>query len=632
MASSENEQTYKTHEEILKDLENISPLALPDYLNTCEYYDQTRAIDILEKANAEFKNNGGIASELFRAAWHSVVNSVGLCLLRKFDNNLYRKVVKSKSTDFAKYAQLAFTFEYPETYHAWDTPDGSYVVDSMKQDSLRRGMSQLDMDHYEGGKDYRDKQSTGDFLARNSQDGQTVYGLDGKPLNIHDDNRSQRAEADHVVPLQTIHNQSKYFIQRYVDLDKTDEKGRTVLQQIVNDDKNFQVLPGDKNASKGGALTNIQFIEQVEKIEKASNLYKQMETASPEEKQNLQAEINKLNLSKTKRDAARQIANEENLSPEEKEKLKKYKLTEEEKKKLRENQNKAEKHLRKEFIKQGGETVLIEQIGKIIEIMIGPVGFELRDSIKNGIQHGFEDCNTFVAFSRRIWRALKYTIQQLGNVLVGLVKDMAKMLSTFFLAACKALQSFFGKFFDLALSGISVIIDAIQILMGKGSMMEKGDAILKLIVGFSTGILGQFVIDTLLESLGLPDPFSDIAAAVISAVISTLVMGLFDRLDVFGLKEEMRRQRIEEIFRLRRKKLEEDISFFQAATSAKILEQKKKMESFENDLVSAFSSGNYERIDHSLDNILDFFDMETPYSSFDSFLEWLKQKEPVVIE
>lgn len=634
MNPSGTEHPYKTHEEILQDLENISPLALPDYLNTCEYYDQTRAIEILEKANAEFKDKGGIASQLFDATWRAVVNSVALCLLRKLDNNLYRKLVKTKSTDFAEYATLVLTFEYPEEFSLKDTADGSYTVDSVKQDHLRRGMSQLDMDHYEGGKDYRDKNSTGDFLRKNSQDGQTVYGLDGEPLNIHDGNRSQRAEADHVIPLQTIHNRSKYFIQRYVDLDKKDEKGRTVLQQIVNDDKNFQVLAGDQNASKGGGLTNTQFIEQVEKIEKASNLYKKMENASPEEKKALQAEINELNLSKTKRDAARMMANEENLSPEEKEKLKKYKLTEEQKKKLRENQKKAENHLRKEFLKQGGETVLLEQIGSIIKIMIGPIGFELRDSIKNGIQHGFEDCNTFTAFCRRIWRAMLYTFKQLSKVLVGLVKDLAKMVSTFFLAACKALQSFFGKFFDLALSGVSIIIDSIQILMGKGSMAEKGDAILKLIVGFSTGILGQFVIDSLLEALGLPDPFSDIAAAVISATLSTLIMSLFDRLDVFGIKADMRRQRINDIFEQRRKKLSEDIDFFQKTVSQKLLEQRQMTESWRKDLTGALSSGNYEQINDTLDTVISVLGIETPYQSqsLDAFLAWLETPVPAYID
>ena len=628
--------TYKSPEDIKEDLKKISPLALPDYLCKCEFYDKTRAFEILEQAEREFKDKGGIASSLFDTTLHAVVNSVGLCLLRKFHNETYRKVVKSKSTDFSMYAKNAFTFEYPETVVS-SASSPKYAVDSLEQDILRRNMShypgdgtapQLDMAHYDGGKNYRDKSSAKEYLERQSSDGKTVRGMNGDSLSIHKkdiQDRSQRAEADHIIPLQTIHNERKYFIERYVDLDKKDANGRTVLQQIVNDDKNFQVLSGDKNASKGGGLTNLRYIEYLDRIEKASVIKRKMETASPAEKEKLQEEMKELHLSKTQKDAARMMANEENLSPEESKALNKYRLTDKEKEQLSQNQKEAEAYLQKEFLKQGTGTVLMEQIGKIIEIIVGPIGFELRDSIKNGITYGFEDCNLFEAFCKRLWRALQYTFSRLGDLLKNFVKDLAKMISTFFLAACKALQSFFGKFFDLALGGISVIIDAIEILLGSGTAKQKGDAILKVIVGFATGILGQFVIDALLESLGLPDPFSDIAAAIISATISALVMNLFDKLNLFGIKRELRIQRIEELFALRKQEILEASYRFEKNATEAIIRHRVAMENLRMSLDEALAAKDFSLIDDTLDDICEMFGVDVPYQSPAEFIQLLQK-------
>ena len=101
------EQSYKTPEQIQEDLKHISPLALPEYLANCEYYDKSNAFEVLEKAVKEFENQGGLANTLFDSVWQSVVNSVGLCLLRKVHEPTYRKIVKGKCTDFSQYAKAS---------------------------------------------------------------------------------------------------------------------------------------------------------------------------------------------------------------------------------------------------------------------------------------------------------------------------------------------------------------------------------------------------------------------------------------------------------------------------------------------------------------------------------------------
>ena len=88
----------KTPDEILRDLEGISPLALPEYLHRCEYFDRSDAFEQLEKAIEEFEGKGGVAKSIMESTMEAVVNSIGLVLLRKFNEPLYKKTVKTKSS------------------------------------------------------------------------------------------------------------------------------------------------------------------------------------------------------------------------------------------------------------------------------------------------------------------------------------------------------------------------------------------------------------------------------------------------------------------------------------------------------------------------------------------------------
>ena len=644
----------KTPDDILKDLESISPLALPGYLHECEYFDRTDAFDQLEKAIAQFEGEGGVAKSIVNSTLEAVVNSVGLVLLRKFNEPLYKKAVKTKTTNFSEYAKKALTFSLAD--YDLETKE-LYSPQALKQDLLKRGMVRhpgvpdenghfdplFNVGKYDRKKDFELQVKDADgtikgrsvqYVEEQSLDGKTVRGVGGEVLSVDnkaEPDKTKRAQGDHVTPLKMIHEQSGYFIERYVDVDSTDEKGRTVLQKIVNDDSNFQVLSADMNASKGGGLTNIAYIEQCSKMAKAAELYKKMETATGADRQAIQEQISELGLSPTKRKAARKMANKDNLSEEEKKDLKKYELTDEQKKELEENQKKSEAKLRNALLIEGAKTVGYEQIGRLIEVLIGPISFEIRDAISNGITHGFDGYDSFEAFCKRLWRALRYVFKQLGRLLGDALGDLGKMLATFFANACKVLKDFFGKFFDLALSGISVLVDSVKVLMGEGSAAQKGEAILKIVVGFATGILSQTLIDSALESLGLPDPFSDIFAAIFSALISTLVMAGFDRLDLFGLKREMLRNRINEIFDAREAQLVEASQAFDMATLQVLKKNRMALESIRINLQAGVELKDFYSINVALDEACELFQIEIPYHNAQEFVNLIRSKHRIQI-
>lgn len=644
----------KTPDEILMDLEGISPLALPEYLHRCEYFDRSDAFEQLEKAIEEFEGKGGVAKSIMESTMEAVVNSIGLVLLRKFNEPLYKKTVKTKSTNFTSYAKKALTFsidDYDEESRTMYSPQ------ALQQDLLKRGMVRhpgvpdengkfdplFNTAKYDRKKDFELLVKDGggsvkgrsvQYVEEQSKDGKTVRGVGGKTLSVDnkaEPDKTKRAQGDHVTPLKMIYEQRGYFIERYVDLDKKDADGHTVLQKIVNDDSNFQVLSADVNAAKGGGLTNLAYIEQCSKMSKAAELYRKMETATGAEKTELQKQVSGLNLSPTKRKAARKMAHKESLTDAEKKDLEKYELTEAQKKELAENQKRSEAKIRNALLGEGAKTVGYEQIGRIIEVLIGPISFELRDSIGNGIANGFDGCNSFEAFCKRLWRALKYVFKQLGRLLGDALGDLGKMLATFFANACKVLKDFFGKFFDLALSGISVLVDSVKVLMGSGTAAQKGEAILKIIVGFATGILSQTLIDSALESLGIPDPFSDIFAAIFSALISTLVMAGFDRLDLFGLKREMLRNRINEIFDARDAQLAEASCRFDMATLQTFKRNRVALETVRRNLETGLEQMDFPSINAALDEACSLFQIEIPYRNAQEFVEYIKEHGTVEI-
>lgn len=641
----EETRKIKTPEEIIADLKDISPLALPEYLRTCEYRDKTDAFAVLEKAEAEFRGKGGVANGLFEATWKSTVNAVILCLLRKVNEPLYKSVIKAKTTDFSQYAEKAYTFEYADY---GEKPKTGYAQDELKQDILRRGMvrhpteaakgdsgAQFDVNNYRRSEDFDVSGGASSFVKRQQGEEGDVRGVGGEKLfadkNKTGGDRAKMGEGDHVTPLKKVHDQYAHFIERYVDLDALDENGKTVLQRMANDDSNLQVLSGDKNASKGGGMTNTEFIAMCDKVKKAADIYKKMGTASEAEKIELQNELNGLGLNANRRRDARQMANEENLSEEEKKRLNKYKLTPEQEAELRENQRKSEANIRKTLLIEGSKTVVIEQIGRLVGYLAGPIGFEIRDSMKNGITHGFEGCNSFEAFCKRMWRALKFVFKKIGEILTDFACDFGKMLATLFAGLCKTLKDFFGKFFDVALSGISVIIESIKILFGEGTMVEKGDAILKVIVGFATGVLGQYVIDQVLEAAGIPDPFSDIIAAIASSVIGAAVTALFDKLDLFGIKRELRRQRIEEIFKLRREKLETASRSFNMAALEALRLQRSAFENVRSRIQESLGKKDFVAMNLAIDDACALYHIQVPYSTPAEFIKYIQQNTTICI-
>ena len=134
-----------------------------------------------------------------------------------------------------------------------------------------------------------------------------------------------------------------------------------------------------------------------------------------------------------------------------------------------------------------------------------------------------------------------------------------------------------------------------------------------------------------MESFGIPDPFSEIIAAVCSAVIGSLVMGIYDRIDLFNLKRELRRQRIEEIFALRKQKLQEASQQFDIIVSEKLKQQRIAMEKIRQTLNDSFKAKDFETLNSALDDACALFCVEVPYKNTMEFMDYLRKNPQIVI-
>jgi hypothetical protein len=537
--------------------------------------------------------------------------------------------------DIGRIADQCWNFKYPQQAERASI-QGKEAFHHQKQ-ARASGIAS----EYSGGKSYRDtrhadpgNEANG---SRNQQFKQKQFGesgtatdVTGRQVNTTDTapkgadgkpDRGKVGEADHVIPLKRIDGQYGSYSRRY-----TDEED---IKRIVNSDSNFQLLAGDTNAAKGGARDNLEFIAYTETIDEASKIYAKPENERTDaEKQALKD----MDLSDAQKRAARKKAKGKELTPEEQEALKKYELSPEAKKEMEKKQKEAEAELKKELLKSGLRTVGWEWVGNVVETIVGPIAFEIRDSFKNGITHGFDDANVLEALGKRLWRILCYMGRELPRLLGDLLGDLAQMLAMFFAGCWKALKNFFGKVYDLVINGISVIVGSIKILLTpKMSGAEKGNAIVKLAMGFLSGTLVAVLIDKALNGLGIPDPFSEIAAVLVSGVLSTVFMHYFDKIDLFNTKGEVRLQRIKEIFGERTRQLREDTSKFDLAVSERLKANRQKFEKLRHGIDQAIESGDVESLNEELDDCAAFLKVDLPYSSPEEFVAFVRTNSEIRI-
>jgi hypothetical protein len=183
--------------------------------------------------------------------------------------------------------------------------------------------------------------------------------------------------------------------------------------------------------------------------------------------------------------------------------------------------------------------------GDVIIVLLKPLYFELTDCFQNGIQRGIGADSFKQSLSLRFKRMNNFIINSASEFLKGSLLNFVKSFVSMLLEGI--LNCFVGVFKHIARAiseGVRLLMQIIPILRDESkSRSEKGDIILK-IVAFSATALAGIGIESLVNSFGIPEPWSIILSSILSAVIITLVVYSIDKIDFFDTNKQVKRERL----------------------------------------------------------------------------------------
>ena len=216
---------------------------------------------------------------------------------------------------------------------------------------------------------------------------------------------------------------------------------------------------------------------------------------------------------------------------------------------------------------------------------------------------------------------MKNALAFLGNnvweFVKGLVSSLVEGIISLFIGI-------FKQVLKVIKEGIKVFVQAGKVLFGKKASemtpAQKGDAIIKILGGSVIAICG-IGIEALLNKIGVPDPWSVVLSTMLSGIVSTLFMLLLDKIDLFSVKAEKRRMRIEEIFDERINDIKEAESTLNSAAIEKMREQSLQFTAIKINIWDGIESNNIDSINSGLFKLASFMQIDLGYTNQNEFVE-----------
>ncbi|MFM5371425.1 hypothetical protein ACK367_05925 [Aeromonas veronii] len=196
-------------------------------------------------------------------------------------------------------------------------------------------------------------------------------------------------------------------------------------------------------------------------------------------------------------------------------------------------------------------------LGSVIIFAIKPIYYELSDCIKNGIEEGVQAESFAEALKIRLVRMKDHlwahALPLLKDSVQGIFKNFFSMLMEGIL---NCFVGVFKQVMRLVKEGFKILMSAIPILRDeKTTTAQKGDALLKLFAGslsiFSSLAIESWLLSTITAMPMIPiplhEPLAIIGSSILTAVITSLVMLLLEKMDLFGVNREIQSRRIDEL-------------------------------------------------------------------------------------
>ena len=476
--------------------------------------------------------------------------------------------------------------------------------------------------------DYKEKQRHGEKKIKDEYTGKdNLYvSQNNMPDNYNDETHRKQAQPDHIVPLKQLHEQYKH---NYA-LDDSD------LKRIANSESNLAITSAEINQVKRD-MTNKQYIEWMDEHGKPldENTKKIMLQKQKEATKSIESDVNKTvakNLvgkgqvdEKAMKNAVNEFKENNGQAP-----------TEEQRNQIEQNLiKKKTNEIRGTAVKNAAGQAKDYAVGNLILFIVKPIYYEISDIFKNGLKEGVGADSGTQALGIRFTRVKKYVMTHAKAFFGDSILDFVKgFVSSLIEGIISLFVGMLKQVLKILKEGVKIIVGSVQILFGKNakamSPAQKGDAIIKLIGGSVIAISGV-ALESLLNKIGIGEPWSVVLSTRLSGIASALFMYILNKADLFSTKAEKRYERVKEIFDERIKDVQEATELFDRVALETMKEQRLQFESIQEEINTGLESNDIDSINTGLYKLADFMKVDLPYSNTKEFCDYMDSEEVLVL-
>lgn len=607
----------------LEQLRNASPFEATQILQQMELYDAKSSQEVIDEVYEQFASGENMKDEILKPVFMSVVDGL-------LEATAGGRAARKKGLTASRVLQECEHFSYDEvpqngiSVNAYTEYKNAREFDDtnshMNQDYNGENRKQLYEDKAAMDK-YKEDRVVGEKTLVDEYTGKRNLYLKQDNPNQHytDETHRKQAQPDHIVPLKQVHDK---FKKNYA-LDDSD------IKRIANIEDNFAIISAEINQVKK-ERTNAEYIQRLDE---------HGQTLDEQTKQNMlalqksaeKAVDDKVNETVLKNLAGKGSANKETMNAA----IEKFKEESGGQSPTKEQIQEIEDRLRKEktneirgtATKNAAQQAKDYAVGNLILFIVKPVYYEMSDIFKNGMHEGVNADSSMEALKIRFGRIKHYVLihakgflgDNLWEFVKGFVSSLVEGIISLFIGV-------FKQILKVVKEGIKIFVQSAKILFGKDSKdmspAEKGDAIIKLIGGSVIAISG-IAIEALLNKIGIGEPWSVVLSAMISGIASALFMYILDKVDIFSVKAEKRRDRIIEIFDERIKDINEAAKSCNIVAIETFKRQREEFENIHEEIDHGLKSNNIIAINQGLYKMAEFMKADLPYSNTDEFCDYM---------
>lgn len=641
-----NEEKKKAIEE----LEYASPLEISRLLQQIELYDEKSSQEVLDEVYEKFDSEEHLEDEVLKPVFMSVVDGLleataGGRVARK--KGLTASRVIEECTNFS-YDNLGDNHADVNGYTEYKNINHDEIEYQIQLEKWKRDGKKGDQPQYNGSvnsnstqeyirsnledssamNDYKEKQRHGEKKIKDeyTEKDNLYVSQNNMPDNYNDETHRKQAQPDHIVPLKQLHEQYKH---NYA-LDDSD------LKRIANSESNLAITSAEINQVKRD-MTNKQYIEWMDEHGKPldENTKKIMLQKQKEATKSIESDVNKTvakNLvgkgqvdEKAMKNAVNEFKENNGQAP-----------TEEQRNQIEQNLiKKKTNEIRGTAVKNAAGQAKDYAVGNLILFIVKPIYYEISDIFKNGLKEGVGADSGSQALGIRFTRVKKYVMTHAKAFFGDSILDFVKgFVSSLIEGIISLFVGMLKQVLKILKEGVKILVGSVQILFGKNakamSPAQKGDAIIKLIGGSVIAISGV-ALESLLNKIGIGDPWSVVLSTMLSGIASALFMYILNKADLFSTKAERRYERVKEIFDERIKDVQEATELFDRVALETMKEQRLQFESIQEEINTGLESNDKDSINTGLYKLADFMKVDLPYSNTKEFCDYMDSEEVLVL-